>query len=131
MSLKRWSYLDPYFLKYLRSRIEAYDQIMAMTEDVKIIAKSYQISLEEVQQAKNYAFGEGVSRYQFIPDLDMAQAWQRMAQKQGKKLDEVLLRHEVMESDLVINKGLNQLIAHNLTQEKYPWSELLKLEEKS
>jgi hypothetical protein len=131
MSLKRWSYLDPYFLKYLRSRIEAYDQIMAMTEDVKIIAESYQISLEEVQQAKNYAFGEGVSRYQFIPDLDMAQAWQRMAQKQGKKLDEVLLRHEVMESDLVINKGLNQLIAHNLTQEKYPWSELLKLEEKS
>jgi hypothetical protein len=131
MSLKRWSYLDPYFLKYLRSRIEAYDQIMAMTEDVKIIAKSYQISLEEVQRAKNYAFGEGVSRYQFIPDLDMAQAWQRMAQKQGKKLDEVLLRHEVMESDLVINKGLNQLIAHNLTQEKYPWSELLKLEEKS
>ncbi|MBD2481446.1 hypothetical protein [Planktothrix sp. FACHB-1365] len=40
-------------------------------------------------------------------------------------IDEVLLRHEVLESELVINQGINQLDAHQLAQAQYPWSVLI------
>jgi hypothetical protein len=36
--------------------------------------------------------------------------------------DEVLLKHEILESDLVINQGMNQLDAHEIAQKQYPWS---------
>ncbi len=43
----------------------------------------------------------------------------------GTDIDEVLLRHEVLESELVINQGMNQLDAHQIAQAKYPWSILM------
>jgi hypothetical protein len=55
----------------------------------------------------------------------MADAWLRISSGKATTLDEVLLRHEICESDLVINQGLNQQKAHKLAQEKYPWSDLL------
>jgi hypothetical protein len=33
---------------------------------------------------------------------------------EGTDIDEVLLRHEVLESELVINQGMNQLDAHQI-----------------
>ncbi|MFM7383004.1 MAG: hypothetical protein ACKN9E_09855 [Microcystaceae cyanobacterium] len=105
--------------------MQAYDQIMLETQDVPTIAKYYQLSLEDVKRAKNYAFGQGVSQYQFSPEILMAEAWYRMKLNQGNQLDEVLLRHEIYESDLVLNQGLPQSEAHKLTQTKYPWSDLL------
>lgn len=85
----------------------------------------YQLTVDQVQRAKNYAFGEGVSLYQFSPDLQMAEAWNRMMLGEGTDIDEVLLRHEVLESELVINQGINQLDAHQLAQAQYPWSVLI------
>ena len=48
-----------------------------------------------------------------------------MTLNQGNQFDEVLLRHEIYESDLVLNQGLSQSEAHKLAQEKYPWSALV------
>lgn len=121
----RWQHLNPYEKRHLKLAMQAYDQIMLETQDVPTIAKYYQLSLEDVKRAKNYAFGQGVSQYQFSPEILMAEAWYRMKLNQGNQLDEVLLRHEIYESDLVLNQGLPQSEAHKLTQTKYPWSDLL------
>lgn len=122
----RWQHLNVYERRYLQEAMQAYDNIMLQTQDIETIAQFYKLSIEDVQRAKDYAFGEGVSRYQFSPDPRMAEAWQRMGLNQGNKLDEVLLKHEIYESNLVVNQNYQPLEAHKLTQTKYPWSELIR-----
>jgi hypothetical protein len=102
-----------------------YDEIMAITDDICVISDYYDVSKEETQRAKDHAFGNGVSRYQFIPDLDMAEAWRRMARGKGTSVDEMLLRHEILESALILDRGITQKQAHDIAQQRYPWSELL------
>lgn len=121
----KWAHLNEFELKYLKDAIKAYDEIVQEIDDISRIASRYQLSAEEVQRAKNYAFGSGVSSNKFSPDLRMAAAWNRMALGEGTNIDEVLLRHEVFESDLVVNRGMNQREAHDIAQERYPWSELI------
>jgi hypothetical protein len=79
-----------------------------------------------IQRAKDYAFGSGVAKYEFYPDEDMANAWFRLAAGKGNDLDEIFLRHEIHESDLVLNQNIAQPLAHQQTQILYPWSRLLK-----
>lgn len=121
----KWSHLNQFERKYLKQAIQAYDQIMLEINDIQQITNYYQLTVDQVQRAKNYAFGEGVSLYQFSPDLQMAEAWNRMMLGEGTDIDEVLLRYEVLESELVINQGINQLDAHQLAQAQYPWSILI------
>ncbi|RMH74639.1 MAG: hypothetical protein D6680_14130 [Cyanobacteria bacterium J007] len=125
-SSERWAHLDRYERKYARKVMERYDRIMQLKTDICRIANRYQFSVNEVQRAKDYAFGSGVSRYQFYPDEDMAAAWIRMAVGRAMDIDEILLRHEVFESNLVINQGAIVEDAHELAQARYPWSERLK-----
>ncbi|MBC6424633.1 MAG: hypothetical protein GDA38_26590 [Hormoscilla sp. SP12CHS1] len=121
----RWSHLTQYERKYLKEAMRAYDRIILVTDDIPRIARRYQLSVSDVQRAKDYAFGSGVGASQFSPDIRMAEASNRMASGQGNDLDEVLLRHEVFESDLVVNQGMSQPDAHNLAQARYPWSILI------
>lgn len=121
----KWSHLNQYERKYLKETIKAYDRIMEVTEDVPRIASRYQSSPDDVERAKDYAFGSGVSQNKFSPDSRMAEAWNRMAWGEGTELDEILLRHEILESDLVINRGMSQSEAHELAQQRYPWSILI------
>ncbi|MFM7408217.1 MAG: hypothetical protein ACKO3K_16565 [Cuspidothrix sp.] len=102
--------------------MSAYDKIIECKDDVIKIANRYQLNCEDVERAKDYAFGKGVAQNQFIPDLGMAKSWERMALGQEIDSDEVLLKHEILESDLVINQGMNQLNAHKIAQKQYPWS---------
>ena len=102
---------------------------MQLADDIPEIASRYQVSAEDVRRAKDYAFGDGVSNYRFIPDNDMAAAWNRMASGNGTEIDEFLLRHEIFESALVIERGVPQKEAHDLAQARYPWSVLLKQKE--
>jgi hypothetical protein len=122
----RWQHLETYEKRYLKSAMQAYDDIMLQTQDISVISQHYHLSLEEVQRAKDYAFGRGVSQNQFAPEIKMAEAWCRLISKDGTPVDEVLLRHEIYESDLVINKGYKQSDAHKLAQKQYPWSDLIK-----
>ena len=59
----RWQHLNPYEKQCLKLAIQAYEEIMIETQDIPAISQCYQLSLEDVEQAKNYAFGDGVSRY--------------------------------------------------------------------
>jgi carboxylesterase type B len=124
-SSEKWLHLNTYEKRYLKQVIKTYDKIMMETQDIQQIATEYKVSIEEVKRAKNHAFGEGVSSYEFSPSPDMADAWLRISSGKATTLDEVLLRHEIYESDLVINQGLKQSDAHKLAQEKYPWSDFL------
>lgn len=122
--IDRWEHLNQYERKYLQERMKIYDDILVQNEDIMVIAEKYQLTIEEVKRAKDYAFGEGVVKYRFVPDLDMAMAWQRMAAGQGNPVDEKFLRHEIYESELV-KQGLDPQSAHKLAQKGFPWSELL------
>lgn len=122
----RWQHLEPFISKLFKERIQRYDEIMAMREDIFTIATTYNLPVETVQRAKNHAFGEGVSRHCLLPDNDMAAAWLRLATGQGNSLDKVFLEHEIYESSLVEDQGLSQKEAHDLTQLKFPWSILLR-----
>ena len=121
----RWGHLGVYG-KYLRAEMALYDEIMGMNEDIRLISDYCGISDRETQRAKDYAFGSGVSQYEFWPSIDMAKAWLRMAQGQGTAIDLVFLQHEILESDLVINQGMNQPSAHEIAQAQYGWSTLLR-----
>ena len=118
----RWSYLNQYEKKYLKEAMKAYDRIIESKDDILKIANRYQLNCEDIERAKQYAFGRGVLQYQFIPDLRMAQSWERMTLGGEIDSDEVLLKHEILESDLVINQGVNQLDTHKIAQDEYPWS---------
>lgn len=99
---------------------------MEMTDDIEVISNTYSFPIESVKRAKDHAFGNGVSQYQFHPDSDMAEAWLRLAQGNGTLIDRIFLEHEMHESGLVQNQGMLQPDAHDLTQLKFPWSILLK-----
>ncbi|WP_143046394.1 hypothetical protein [Trichormus sp. NMC-1] len=118
----RWSYLNQYERKYLQQAMKVYDKIIESKDDILKIANRYQLNYEDIERAKQYAFGKGVVQNQFSPDLRMAQSWQRMALGEEINSDEVLLKHEILESELVINQGVNQLDAHEIAQNEYPWS---------
>ena len=118
----RWYYLNQYEKKYLKEAMKAYDRIIESKDDILKIANRYQLNFEDIERAKQYAFGKGVLQNQFIPDLRMAQSWERMTLGEEIDSDEVLLKHEILESDLVMNQGLNQLDAHKIAQTQYPWS---------
>ena len=130
LSPNRWAHLTVYERRYLKDAMKVYDAIVDRTDDIPQIANRYQLQLEDVRRAKDYAFGSGVSRYEFAPDTRMAEAWIRMASGTETDLDEILLRHEILESYLVINLGMNQLDAHTFTQQRYPWSILITQREK-
>lgn len=122
----RWQHLEPFIYKLSKQRIQLYDEIMEMTDDIEVIANTYSFPIESVKRAKDYAFGNGVSQYQFYPDSDMAEAWLRLAQGNGTAIDRIFLEHEIYESNLVENQEMLQTDAHDLTQLKFPWSILLK-----
>jgi hypothetical protein len=121
----RWIHLNFYERKYLKEVIDSYDQIMATTDDVVMIASYYQLSIEEVTRAKNYAFRQGVLEHQFSPDSLMVEAWQRLATQKANQIDLVFLLHEIYESELVWNQNVPQIEAHQKAQKLYPWSDLL------
>jgi hypothetical protein len=125
ISQNKWSHLNRYERLCLQPIMDVYEQIQAMEEDILIIAEDYQLPIQEIERAKDYAFGNGVARYQFYPDIDMSRAWLRLAKGEGTDVDRLLLFHEIYESRLVIIQGMNQRQAHSMAQKRYPWSDLL------
>ncbi|MCA2693501.1 MULTISPECIES: hypothetical protein [unclassified Microcystis] len=122
----RWAHLDIYEQKLTAKVREDYDQIMGNNQDILGIAAQYEISEIDIRRAKDYAFGSGVSRYQFFPEGLMVAAWRRLAGAQGNNLDRMFLNHEIYESDLVINRGFSQQQAHLLAQKQYTWSDSIQ-----
>lgn len=105
-----------------------YNEIRAMTTDVKRIAKNTGYPIEAIQQIKNYLFMEahdlegGVKK--FSPCLEIAQSWQRLMSKDKKDIkphDLILIAHEVYESNLV-KSGMSQDDAHIEASKHYNYA---------
>jgi SPP1 gp7 family putative phage head morphogenesis protein len=102
-----------------------YDEIRKRIGDVEKIAKNTDMSIQDLKHIKEHVFfnyydlGDAeLSR--FDPSYDMAVSWQRLVEgKDIHEMDLVLLHHEIMEWDLINNKGLIPRDAHDLTNQKY------------
>ena len=100
-----------------------YRLVRSMTTDVKKIARTTGYSEKEIQEIKNFIFMDkhdlgGNKPEYFKPDYMMAESWQRLIQGTPKEHDLTLIRHEIMEKDLM-KKGLSQEEAHKITSKSY------------
>lgn len=100
-----------------------YGLVRSMKTDVSKIAKTTGFTQKQIQEVKDYIFydkhdlGNGEPE-RFKPDFMMAQSWQRLIAGRPEKHDITLIRHEVMEKEL-IKQGMTQEEAHILTSKKY------------
>ena len=100
-----------------------YGLVRSMKTDVSKIAKTTGFTQKQIQEVKDYIFydkhdlGNGEPE-RFKPDFMMAQSWQRLIAGSPEKHDITLIRHEVMEKEL-IKQGMTQEEAHILTSKKY------------
>jgi hypothetical protein len=103
-----------------------YGLVRSMKTDVSRIAENTGFSVEEIQKVKDYVFinehdlGEDTPR-RFDPSFAMAQSWQRLIDGNPEPHDMTLIKHEVMERNLV-EDGMSQEEAHILTSEKYNYT---------
>lgn len=97
-----------------------------MKTDVSRIAKATGFSEEDIRAVKNYIFLEkhdlgGIEPEYFEPDYMMAESWQRLVDGKAEPHDITLLKHEIMERDLM-EKGMTQEEAHLETSAKYNYA---------
>lgn len=101
-----------------------YEEIRHMSTDVKKIAKNTEFSEQEINKIKNYLFMEahqldgGYRR--FDPSFDIASSWQRLIQNRIEPHDITLLKHELLEIQLV-EAGMSQRTAHNYAQNHFDY----------
>ena len=123
------------YLKRYEKRNEqatsAYKKIAA-ADDIEAIAKTSGMSTADIKQIKQHVFFETHQLYdgvgKFEPDYDMAVAWQRLTEGRPEERDILLLRHELLESQLEKAYNLSAADAHRLASKTYDWAaELLKL----
>jgi hypothetical protein len=112
-----------------------YEEIRNRIGDIDAIAQNSGFSAQDVQKIKEHVFfneydlGENEPE-RFAPDYHMSLSWQRLIDgKSVEKMDIILLNHELMERDLMINKGLTYREAHALTEEKFNYSQLAKIKD--
>ncbi len=103
-----------------------YESVRHMKTDVKRIAANTGFNEKEIQEVKNYVFmekhdlGNGEPEYLY-PSYDMAESWQRMIAGKYESHDITLLKHEIMEREL-IKQGYSQQEAHRIAEKKYNYA---------
>ncbi len=100
-----------------------YGLVRSMKTDVSKISAATGYSEEQIQEIKNFIFLEkhdlgGPEPEHFAPDYMMAESWRRLIDGKPEGHDLTLLRHEIMEKEL-IQKGYSQDDAHRQTSAKY------------
>lgn len=103
-----------------------YGLVRKMNTDVARIAQNTGYPEETIQRIKNFIFFEehdlgGPTPERFAPSFSMAQSWQRLIDGKPEPHDLTLLRHEIMEKELM-DSGLSQYEAHIRTSEKYNYT---------
>lgn len=99
-----------------------YEEIRKRTTDAQAIAKNTNYTVKEISKIKNYLFYEqhdledGYRR--FDPSFEIATSWQRLIDNKILPHDLTLLKHELMEMELVSN-GMTQNSAHNFAEHRY------------
>lgn len=104
-----------------------YAAVRKMKTDCYRISQNTGFSLEDIEAVKSYVFGEkhdlgGKEPEFFMPSYEMAESWQRLMEgKSIQQHDMTLLRHELMEKELV-DQGISQAEAHIRTSRIYNYS---------
>lgn len=107
-----------------------YGLVRSMKTDVEKIAKNTGFDKEKIAQIKQFIFLDkhdlgGPEPEYFAPDFAMAQSWQRLINGTPEPHDLTLLKHEIMEKELM-DTGLSQSQAHNVTNQTYNYGEEVK-----
>lgn len=109
-----------------------YEEIRKRSGDIEAVAKNSGFSVENITKIKNHMFfnkydlGEAEPSL-FDPNYDMAVSWQRLIDgKDIHDMDVILLKHELMEYQLMMEQGLDYRIAHGITETIYDYSKYIK-----
>lgn len=98
--------------------------------DIEIIAKNSGMAIEEIQTIKNHIFFNDHIKYDgkiepFDADYDMAVAWKRLSEGVPESRDILLLKHELLESQLEKQYKLTAAQAHARANKTYAWDKKL------
>ena len=118
---------DPYNKERDRHAQEFYESVRNRNKQHEIVKVSNNsgLSQSDVEKIYNHIFINEYDledgRTRFDPSYDMAESWRRLSEIGGKNIqphDLVMLRHELMEHDLMV-KGMKYDEAHKLTNKSY------------
>lgn len=115
--------LNPYSERASKHAEQYYESVRKMKTDYKRIAKNTGYSENLIKRIKNYSFIDEheliTGKERFYPDFHIAQSWQRLIEgKNIQKHDLLLLEHEMYEL-ILVEDGIPQAEAHNLTNAIY------------
>lgn len=98
-------------------------------KDVAAVAMSSGMSKEDVETIKNHVFFNVHELYDgkgtFSPSYDMAVAWKRLVDGKPEERDLLLLRHELLESQIEKQYNLTASEAHAMAKKKYNWEQAI------
>ncbi len=109
-----------------------YEEIRRRTGDVSAIAKNSGLSVEDITKIKQHMFFNKYDLGQneptvFDPSYDMAESWQRLIDGKGiLEMDGIMLKHELMEYELMNEQGLDYKTAHNMAEAVYNYTKYVK-----
>ena len=118
---------DPYNKESDRHAQEFYASVRNRNKQHEIVkvSKNSGLSQSDVEKIYNHIFINEYDledgRKRFDPSYDIAESWRRLSEIGGKNIqhhDRVMLRHELMEHDLMA-KGMKYDEAHELTNKSY------------
>lgn len=109
------------------SQAEKYYEKIRETDDIKAISESSGMSENDIEQIKNHVFHNKHKLYdgtvdKFDPDYDMAVAWKRLTEGIPEDRDILLLKHELLESQMEKKYNLTAAEAHKKATETYDWA---------
>ncbi len=118
---------DPYNKERDRHAQEFYESVRNRNKQHEIVKVSNNsgLSQSDVEKIYNHIFINEYDledgRKRFDPSYDVAESWRRLSEIDGKNIqhhDRVMLRHELMEHDLMA-KGMKYDEAHERTNKSY------------
>ena len=121
---------DLYSFKASKHAELYYEEIRKRKSDVARISSNTGYKEEEIQEIKQYLFIDeqdlldGVRR--FDPDFAIAQSWQRLQHGEIEKHDLTLIKHELLEKEL-IKQGYSQYLPHREASKKYNYKKRLMI----
>lgn len=113
---------DPLGEKAIKHAELFYEEIRHRTTDIQAIAKNTTFTETEILKIKNYLFMN--SHYldneyrRFDPSFEIAASWQRLIENRYVEHDITLLKHELLEINLV-GSGMDQINAHEYAQNQF------------
>lgn len=99
-------------------------------DDIAAVAKSSGFSKEDIETIKLHVFVNKHIMYdgdieRFVPSYDMAVAWNRLVAGNPEERDILLLKHELLESQVEKKYNLTASEAHAMAKAKYNWEQKL------